>query len=555
MIQNLNPSLFEILPDLTGGLNNNSLRRDPVRPDATWLRPIQASTGVRSNYVVPGDWPNKPDHWFADDAVTYPRRNQNNVEYLIDGEPTYEAMVEAIETATGADHFIVLLGWTLHVDFTLSTNGKRSAGALHWLINILKARLALGVTLRVLLYKNQFGDGILLPPVFRARRMLHRLEMPRPSNMAGSGVLCVIDEGYRGADGCHHQKVLLVHGSEGLIGFFGGIDFNPDRVEPTPEGGPLHDVHARVVGEAAGDLMVLATNRWNFSKPHFPADASGNETPSNYPSGRSIFDMNELLERSRANPTAPPGPHRAVKIGHTVGNPDLAKKQDNGAWPNVRKALKEAKKFIYMEDQYLFSIEAVEELGQAAHRISGHITILIPPDDRLPLDLPWEVAGAGRSTRHAALKRLKEVCGGMADKIAIYVIKDLYHSYIHAKMFVVDDEVAIIGSANSNNRGYFYDSEDNGVIADLEWTAENSAWGGKWWQLDLALAHKLRMELWSEHLNMPAEALIDGVAAEFHWRNISQLSKIKPYRINGRPWHEHEYDSFYVVDRLIDPRP
>jgi phosphatidylserine/phosphatidylglycerophosphate/cardiolipin synthase-like enzyme len=314
-------------------------------------------------------------------------------------------------------------------------------------------------------------------------------------------------------------------------------------------------VHARVTGEAADDLMVLATNRWNFSKPYFPPDPSGKESDSNYPSGRAIFDLKELLEHTRVTHTAPPGPHRAVKIGHTVGNPELAKLQDNGAWPNVRKALREAKKFIYMEDQYLFSIEAVEELGQAAQRISGHITILIPPDNRLPIDLPFEFADAGKIARHAALKRLKEVCGEVADKIAIYVVKEFNHSYIHAKMFVVDDEVAIIGSANSNNRGYFYDSEDNGVIADLEWKAETSAWGGKWWQLDLALAHKLRMELWSEHLNMPAEALVDGVAAEFHWRHISQRSNIAPYRIDGRPWHEHEYESAYILDRLIDPRP
>lgn len=143
----------------------------------------------------------------------------------------------------------------------------------------------------------------------------------------------------------------------------------------------------------------------------------------------------------------------------------------------------------------------------------------------------------------------------MANKISLYVIRELEHSYIHAKMFIVDDEIAIIGSANSNNRGYFNDSEDNGEIADLEWEAETSAWGGKWWRLDLTLAHKLRMDLWSEHLVMPAEALVDGVAAEVHWRNPSKLSTIMPYKIDGKLWHEYEYDSFYIMDHAVDPRP
>lgn len=500
----------------------------------------------------------KPDHWFADDAITYPLRKQNSVEYLVDGEPTYEAMVEAIETATTSDHFIVLIGWTLHLDFPLSKHGNRTASAKRRLIDILKDRLDLGVTLRVLLYNNFTEPGPDGPPVIESRKNLHGLEAPRTASTHDAKVLCILDEAHRDVDGCHHQKVLLVCGTEGLIGFFGGVDFNEDRVNPTPEGGPLHDVHARVAGEAAGDLMVLATNRWNFSgrKPDPTRDPTAGPlalapltapmTMITLPTGRAVFDMSSLLKRSRATPSAPAGPHRAVIIGQTVGSPTLVRLQDNGVWPNVRKALREAKKLVYMEDQYLFSVEAMDELAAAARRISGHITVVTPPD-----------GGIGKITpaRHAALKRLKERCGGAADKISIYIGNALNHSYIHAKMFVIDDELAIIGSASCNNRGYFNDSEDNGVIADLEWQGETSAWGGKWWRLDLTFAHKLRMELWAEHLAMPAETLIDGVAAEVHWRHPSSLSKVMPYTIDGRLWRDHEYDSFYVVDRVVDPRP
>ena len=63
------------------------------------------------------------------------------------------------------------------------------------------------------------------------------------------------------------------------------------------------------------------------------------------------------------------------------------------------------------------------------------------------------------------------------------------------------------------------------------------------------------MELWSEHLVMPAEALVDGVAAEVHWRNPSKLSTTMPYKIDGKLWHEYEYDSFYIMDHAVDPRP
>lgn len=550
-IGNKNPAIRELVPELMGGIGSDLVRQDPQRPNTNWLRPVHVSTRIGSSYVVPGDWPAKPDGWFADDAPTYPLRRQNNVEYFIDGEPTYEAMVEAIETAETSEHFIVLVGWTLHVDFALSKTGNRTSSARNSLLKVLRDRLALGVTVCVLIYNNQLADGILSPPVFEARVALLGLDIPN------ARIVFIIDEGYRGIVGCHHQKVLVVHGREGLVGFFGGVDFNPDRVEADDKGGPQHDVHARVTGEAADDLLVLATNRWNFAVPipYAPGlpknpgsatstspNADGNKV---HLTGRSVFDMTILLDRARAKPIATPGPYRMVKIGQTVGNPALAALQKNGVFPNVRKILKEAKNFIYIEDQYLWSVHATELLGEAAQRISGHVTILFPRDESIP----------SPGARHKALKRLKEACGTAANKIAIYVIREAVHSYVHAKMFVVDDHVAIIGSANCNNRGYFHDSEVNGVIADHEWAFEGSPWMGKWWRLDLALAHKLRMELWSEHLRMPADALIDGVAAEVHWKNPPPNARIKPYEIDRKLWYDHEYNSSYGEYPVTDPMP
>src|SRR3954462_6398524 len=119
-ITNQNPSMRALIPELMGGAATDPLvRQDPTRPSTTWVRPVQVTSDVRSTYVVPGDWPGKPDDWFVDGG-TYKWRHQNNGEYLIDGEATYEAMAEAIDTATGPDHFIILLGWTIHVDFPLS---------------------------------------------------------------------------------------------------------------------------------------------------------------------------------------------------------------------------------------------------------------------------------------------------------------------------------------------------------------------------------------------------------------------------------------------------
>jgi phosphatidylserine/phosphatidylglycerophosphate/cardiolipin synthase-like enzyme len=104
-----------------------------------------------------------------------------------------------------------------------------------------------------------------------------------------------------------------------------------------------------------------------------------------------------------------------------------------------------------------------------------------------------------------------------------------YHRYGHAKLFIIDDELAIIGSANINNRGYFYDSEVVGVIADPKWDEPNGPRQGKWYMMELNLARKLRMQLWAHHLCMDTDALFDGVAAGVHWRRIPDGANVAVY--------------------------
>jgi phosphatidylserine/phosphatidylglycerophosphate/cardiolipin synthase-like enzyme len=569
MIQNLTKSLFDLLPELTGGLGNSLLHDDPDRPETRWLRPVQVSTGIQSTYVVPGDWPDKPDAWFADDAPTYPLRKQNNVEYFIDGEATFEAMVEAIETATGPDHFIVLLGWACHLDFVMSKSGRRCPGAKRTFLDVVKERVDMGVTVRVLLYYNWLGDTEFTgkSAEMTTKSQLDEIERIKPRSPAKAKIRCILDDGVKEvknllndtlagtARASHHQKVLLVCGSEGLVGFFGGVDVNGDRVNPStlrmfagPElhdvHGPLHDVHARVRGEAADDLMVLARNRWNFSVPsslvaEAEDDGKGGFDAVRYATGKDMDDISFLLDRARAQRVAPAGPHHVLKIAQTVGNPKLAKLQDNGAWPMVRHAIQQAKKFIYMEDQYLWSVDAAEEIGKAVGNLS-HVTILLPPDDQMP----------NARLRYRALKRLKEVAGAGAEKIRIYLIREPVHQYIHAKMWIFDDEYVLLGSPNCNNRGYFTDSEVNGGIADPEWGSDVGPRAGKWWALEANLPHKLRMELWAEHLRMPTDALVDGLAAEVHWRFPPANARIKPYTIAAGGgagsflWHEFPYDDY-----------
>jgi phosphatidylserine/phosphatidylglycerophosphate/cardiolipin synthase-like enzyme len=341
---------------------------------------------------------------------------------------------------------------------------------------------------------------------------------------------------------------VLVYGNEGLVGFLGGVDFNPDRVRNVAVGGtdvhgPLNDVHMRVTGDAATDLLKLAVDRWNFARPWTPAaDLMGwlvrqsallasvlSGAPAGPTSGRELDDLTPLLERAVSSGTASL-PHHVVKVGQTVGNPDLVRPAANGVWPTVGHAIKHAKHFIYMEEQYFWSCPAAELLGEAAARVR-HITMLLPPDDAI-----------GERERFDALRHMKDRAGPNAEKIRIYVVNETMWQYVHSKVLIVDDELAIIGSANCNDRGYVWDSEVNAAVADHPWQSPAGTRHGRWSVVELGFARKLRIQLWQKYLRRPAEELVDGEAAEVHWRVPTGQARIADYLVDGRLWHLADYD-------------
>ncbi len=70
---------------------------------------------------------------------------------------------------------------------------------------------------------------------------------------------------------------------------------------------------------------------------------------------------------------------------------------------------------------------------------------------------------------------------------------------MHAKVCVIDDTWASIGSDNFNRRSWTHDSELSAVVLD---TAED----------DDCYARRLRLTLASEHLDRPADDCVDAAA-------------------------------------------
>jgi phosphatidylserine/phosphatidylglycerophosphate/cardiolipin synthase-like enzyme len=166
------------------------------------------------------------------------------------------------------------------------------------------------------------------------------------------------------------------------------------------------------------------------------------------------------------------------------------------------RALRSARRLIYLENQFLWSPEVASILQDKLRR---------PPSDdfRLLLVLPAKPVGGGDDTR-GTLGELVEADAGAGRLLACALFARAGRLadpvYVHAKIGIIDDSWLTVGSANLNEHSLFNDTEMNVVTHDA------------------ALARQTRLRLWSEHLELPSEQL-DGEPAQLideYWKPISK---------------------------------
>jgi phosphatidylserine/phosphatidylglycerophosphate/cardiolipin synthase-like enzyme len=428
----------------------------------------------------------------------------NTVEPLIDGQRAFAAMQRAIESAQTNDHFIYMLAWWCDPWVNLTGPGT-------CLLDLFARAGQRGVQIRVLLWD---------PP---------QLVYPNHSRLHGEAVRalnrlpnCHAQQDDAGTTKSHHQKLLVVRGREGLVALAGGVDVNVDRLHrlPPPSGAvradrpaglgwiggsggsggsgsgaagsgePLHDVHVRVTGPTALPLFRMFLRRW-WAR-----------------SGDRGIDRRAPLRG---------------RYGDAV--------QD--IW---LRSILGARRFIYMEEQYLTSLCAAEAIRSVLPRLQ-HVTILIPPSEITDLPGRWRRRREfiERITRH----------NPHAGKLHVYtrVVRPAEscrrangpHLYVHSKMAVIDDELALVGSANCNNRGWESDSEL--VVAWFEEPRTGQ----------VSTAQRLRMALWAHHLDQPPATLRDPVRSRALWDRAPTRHVCRYNPTAGRD------GGISLPDRIVDP--
>jgi phosphatidylserine/phosphatidylglycerophosphate/cardiolipin synthase-like enzyme len=497
----------------TIGINNRVFTELPSGDNALPApsRTLVSPSHWRLQHIFMADV-NDPAHWFSKET---PRgalplfTQKNKITPIIDGLPTFKEFHEALLTVQGPGHYMRLAGWQFLINFKLVPGNDDSTLQSHL------ARMdAAGAQIRTLLWDKGPGTE-------------NSAEVNHINALPGGNGQAILDN-HTLNFGSHHQKFMVINGSAGAVGFAGGIDINPDRLDDRDHkaGSPFHDIHSKVEGPSVADLNTTFVERWN-----------------NHPD-----DRQPKLSTAAPPFTPAPGTHY-VHITRTIPpgkNYNFIPNGDLSTLNTTRRAIQRARRFIYIEEQYLTpypgtvpftdaadTVKILSDLIAALARIE-FLIIVIPNSSDQPGSL---------FRRRNFIKVLKDLFPGKVHVFYLWRPTSGPLIYLHTKSLIIDDVYFRIGSANLNRRSMTHDSEIDVHVID-----EALANGSR------RAAKEYRIDLWGEHLNMGgarAALLDDPSVALTYWLQPPSGARIRGY--NEEQYNPPGSGAILDWDIAVDP--
>ncbi|CAN6618082.1 phospholipase D1 [Trichomonascus vanleenenianus] len=295
---------------------------------------------------------------------------------------------------------------------------------------------------------------------------------------------------------------------------------------------PWHDVHMMVFGQPARDLTRHFVQRWNYL---LRQKRPSRYTPLLLPPPDLTDEQIRQLDLDGTCET---------QILRSSGNWSLGLKEPEHSVQNAYlKAIEQSEHFVYIENQFFITSTSLENtkvenrIGDAlveriirAHERGENwravIVIPLMPGFESQVDLP-----DGSSVRvimqcqfysisrgpNSIFARLHKAGIYPDDYIQFFSLRKwgkigpnkklvTEQLYVHAKTMIIDDRVAIIGSANINERSMRgnRDSEVACIVRDAHQI--DSTMGGEPYKVG-HFAHTLRMRLMREHLGIDVDQI------------------------------------------------
>lgn len=512
---------------------------------------------------------------------------------------------DIFDAISNAQHLIYITGWSVNTTITLirDTNRPKPGGDVT-LGELLKRKASEGVRVLMLVWDDRTSVGLLKRDGLMATHDedtanffkdtdVHCVLCPRNPDDSGS----IVQDLQISAMFTHHQKIVVVDGempNQGseqrrIVSFVGGIDLcdgrydtqyhslfrtldtvhHDDFHQPNFEtasitkGGPRepwHDIHSRLEGPIAWDVLYNFEQRWRkqggkdiLVQIRDLADIIIPPSPVMFPEDRDVWNVQ--LFRSIDGGAAfgfPDTPEEAARAGLVSGKDQIIDRSIQDAYIN---AIRRAKDFIYIENQYFLGSSYAwkpedikpEDIG-ALHVIPKELSLKIvskieagekftvyvvvpmwpegvPESASVQAILDWQRRTMEMMyTDIVQALQAKGIEANPKDYLTFFCLGNRevkqegeyepqeqpepdtdyirahearrFMIYVHTKMMIVDDEYIIIGSANINQRSM--DGARDSEIAMGAYQPYHLANR----QPARGQIHGFRMALWYEHLGM-----------------------------------------------------
>ena len=332
--------------------------------------------------------------------------------------------------------------------------------------------------------------------------------------------------------GAIHLKIVVCGDDTNARGFASGLDFAPSRFDGQghPHSGSYgwHDIGVKVEGPGVDGMYGYFRRLWNEqlirSVEKFRIDevevVSHNDQWEEVPE-RTFAPIPGGTNHVQVLRTAPQfnvglSETSAIPVGCILRllagfqRPKLSFAPD-GIFEfrtALKKAIAAAEKFIYVEDQAFTAREIMGWVNQALKTKPALKAIFVYGGD--PTDPPE----LREMLNMAVNEHLAPGVPNVENRVAFYFRAD--NVVVHTKSWIIDDEWAVIGSANAMRRSLYTDGELSVSVLD-----ENEGPG--------SFAVDYRCDLWAEHCGVfdasgrAAFADIDGALQIWHpsWSSMA----------------------------------
>jgi cardiolipin synthase len=401
-------------------------------------------------------------------SSSYPARPGNLVRPLVDGEPIARRIGEAVEKA----HHSVWLTVAFYSDDFHFPDGLGS------LFDVLDRAVAGGLDVRLLIWRPNAET-----------RPSHRLFGGTAADralLAKRGSRFRIRWDRAAAAFCQHQKSWVIDaGRPSETAFVGGLNLTAVAMQ-------RHDVYVEVAGPSATDVHHNFVQRWN--------EASERDAPD----GNWACDSTDTLPFPD-RPSEPRG-SSTVQIQRMLDPSRYVEARvERSILEQYERAIDAARRTIYIENQAVPVPPVASRLLRALER--GVAVVLLVPAIPEPYVYEARLDPQGDALFNG-LEALGRHENFMLAGIAEQQAEGRRAAYVHAKLMLVDDVWATVGSCNLHAFSLAGHSEMNASI----------------W--DEAVARALRCTLFTRHLGVDTARLDDRAALQL-FQDIARSNHVK----------------------------